>query len=49
MPINVVHLFNIKLVLDQYIIMIGLLMYNEIKRNGWSVHAEPFKPQMAIH
>ena len=33
-PINIAHLLNIDLVLDQYIIMIGLLIHNKIKKNG---------------
>ena len=47
-PTNIVHLLNIDLVLDQYITITELLIHNEIKRNRWSINAEPFKSQMIV-
>ena len=47
-PTNVTQLFNIEIILNQYIIIIELLIYNEIKRNRWSAIAKPFKLKMRI-
>ena len=48
-PTNIAHLLNIDLVLDQYMTMTELLIYNKIKRNEWLTNAKLFKLQMIIH
>ena len=42
MPTNVIQLFSIDIILNQYIAITELPIYNKIKRNGWSAIAEPF-------
>ena len=43
-PINIAQLFNIDIILNQYVAMIGLLIHNKIKRNRWLAITEPFTP-----
>ena len=44
-PTNVIQLFNMSIILNQYIAITGLLIHNKIKRNGWSAIAESFALQ----